>query len=90
MKLKIVVLPGDGVGPEVTEQAVRVLREVADIHGHTFLFEDRPAGGLGDELAVTVDLVRPVDIDLDRGDVAGRAGLPQSAKKSLPLFGPPP
>jgi 3-isopropylmalate dehydrogenase len=45
MQLKIVVLPGDGVGPEVTEQAVRVLREVANIHGHNFLLEEHPAGG---------------------------------------------
>lgn len=45
MQLKIVVLPGDGVGPEVTNQAVRVLREVADIHGHSFHFETEAAGG---------------------------------------------
>lgn len=45
MQLKIVVLPGDGVGPEVTEQAVRVLREVANIHGHSFHFEEHPVGG---------------------------------------------
>src|SRR5262245_58330245 len=45
MQLKVVVLPGDGVGPEVTEQAVRVLQEVADIHGHKFLFEEELAGG---------------------------------------------
>jgi 3-isopropylmalate dehydrogenase len=45
MRLRIVVLPGDGVGPEVTEQAVRVLREVANIHGHNFHFKEYPAGG---------------------------------------------
>src|SRR5262249_8244144 len=45
MNLKVVVLPGDGVGPEVTEQAVHVLREVADIHGHNFRFEEHLAGG---------------------------------------------
>src|SRR5437870_2622910 len=45
MRLKIVVLPGDGVGPEVTAEAVRVLREVANIHGHNFHFEEHPAGG---------------------------------------------
>src|SRR5207245_6328141 len=45
MRLNIVVLPGDGVGPEVTEQAVRVLREVANIHGHNFHFEEQLAGG---------------------------------------------
>jgi len=45
MQLRIVVLPGDGVGPEVTEQAVHVLREVANIHGHNFHFEEHQAGG---------------------------------------------
>ncbi len=45
MQLRIVVLPGDGVGPEVTEQAVRVLREVANIHGHNFHFAEHVAGG---------------------------------------------
>src|SRR5947207_11725177 len=45
MNLNIVVLPGDGVGPEVTEQAVRVLREIAGTHGHNFYFEEHPAGG---------------------------------------------
>src|SRR5437588_7884092 len=45
MNLNIVVLPGDGVGPEVTEQAVRVLREIASTHGHNFHFEEHAAGG---------------------------------------------
>lgn len=46
MKLKIAVLGGDGVGPEVTSEAVRVLRVVAERHGHTFEFEERPVGGV--------------------------------------------
>jgi 3-isopropylmalate dehydrogenase len=45
MQLRIVVLPGDGVGPEVTAEAVRVLREAANIHGHNFHFEEHAAGG---------------------------------------------
>src|SRR6266581_3590844 len=45
MNLNILVLPGDGVGPEVTEQAVRVLREIASTHGHNFHFEEHAAGG---------------------------------------------
>jgi len=32
----IAVLPGDGIGPEVIEQAVRVLQSVGDHYGHTF------------------------------------------------------
>jgi 3-isopropylmalate dehydrogenase len=46
MKLKIVVLPGDGIGPEVTAQAVRMLEAVASQYGHTFEFEERLVGGV--------------------------------------------
>ena len=45
MKLKITVLPGDGIGPEVTTEAVRVMRAVAAVHGHDFEFAQRPIGG---------------------------------------------
>lgn len=44
--MKITVLPGDGIGPEVTAEAVRVLRTVAAIHGHKFEFVERPIGGV--------------------------------------------
>jgi 3-isopropylmalate dehydrogenase len=45
MRLKVTVLPGDGIGPEVTNEAVRVLRTVADIYGHHFEFEEHLIGG---------------------------------------------
>jgi 3-isopropylmalate dehydrogenase len=45
MKLNIAVLPGDGVGPEVTREAVRVLRAVSDFCGYEFRFEESPIGG---------------------------------------------
>jgi 3-isopropylmalate dehydrogenase len=35
----IAVLPGDGIGPEVTEQAVRVLEVIGESYGHTFNLE---------------------------------------------------
>ncbi len=44
--MKITVLPGDGIGPEVTAEAVRVLRAVAAIHDHKFEFVERPIGGV--------------------------------------------
>jgi 3-isopropylmalate dehydrogenase len=44
MKLNIAVLPGDGVGPEVTREAVRVLRAVSDFCGYDFRFEESPIG----------------------------------------------
>ncbi len=45
MHLKIAVLGGDGIGPEVTQQAVRVLRRVASAFGHHFEFENAAMGG---------------------------------------------
>jgi 3-isopropylmalate dehydrogenase len=41
---RIAVLGGDGVGPEVTAEAVRVLRAVAQRFGHRFDFQERLAG----------------------------------------------
>jgi len=46
MKLKIAVLAGDGIGPEVTAEAVGVLEAVAARHDHTFEFEEWPVGGV--------------------------------------------
>ena len=45
MKANIVLLPGDGIGPEVVAQAVRVLETVAGKHGHSFSFVERLMGG---------------------------------------------
>ncbi|HEV7681407.1 MAG TPA: 3-isopropylmalate dehydrogenase [Pyrinomonadaceae bacterium] len=45
MKLKITILEGDGVGPEVTREAVKVLRAVATLHGHDFSFDNKAIGG---------------------------------------------
>jgi 3-isopropylmalate dehydrogenase len=45
MRLRVTVLPGDGIGPEVTAEAVRVLQTVAAIHGYRFDFEEHAVGG---------------------------------------------
>lgn len=45
MKLKIAVLPGDGVGPEVTREAVGVLSAVSDVNGYDFEFHEYRIGG---------------------------------------------
>src|SRR5512146_1270512 len=45
MKLTITVLPGDGIGPEVTRFAVRVLAAVADRYAHQFTFGEALIGG---------------------------------------------
>src|ERR1051325_5508038 len=46
MKIRITTLPGDGVGPEVTAEAVRVLEAVAAIQGYRFEFEEQALGGV--------------------------------------------
>ena len=38
MKFNITVISGDGIGPEVTAQAQKVLNAVANVYDHTFLF----------------------------------------------------
>lgn len=45
MQAKIVLLPGDGIGPEIVQQAQRVLESVAAKHGHDFTFESHLMGG---------------------------------------------
>ena len=45
MKARIVTLPGDGVGPEVTAAAVAVLKAVAARHEHVFDFDEQLIGG---------------------------------------------
>jgi 3-isopropylmalate dehydrogenase len=46
MNLKIAVLAGDGIGPEVTDQAVSILRLVALAGGHHFIFREGLIGGV--------------------------------------------
>ena len=45
MKANIVLLPGDGIGPEVVTEAVRVLDSIARKFQHTFEFSERLMGG---------------------------------------------
>lgn len=46
MKLNILVLPGDGIGTEVTREAVRVLERVAEKFGHELALSEGLLGGV--------------------------------------------
>ncbi|PZQ12255.1 MAG: 3-isopropylmalate dehydrogenase [Rhodanobacter denitrificans] len=46
MKITLAVLPGDGIGPEVTAAAVEVLRTVAGAAGHTIEAAEHAIGGI--------------------------------------------
>jgi len=66
-EFRIVVLPGDGIGPEVTAEAVRVLAAVADLYGYRIATQEYPIGAaavrlLGEALpARTRDAVLEAD-----------------------------
>ena len=78
MQALIAVLGGDGIGPEVTTEAVRVLSRIAERHGHSFQFEPALIGGAaidatGEALpAATLALCRRADAIL-----LGAVGGPQ-------------
>ncbi len=42
---KIAVIQGDGIGPEVTQEAVRVLKAIGEKYNHKFTFQYALAGG---------------------------------------------
>lgn len=42
---KIAVLPGDGIGPEVIGEAIKVLEKTAQVYNRSFEFEYAPVGG---------------------------------------------
>jgi 3-isopropylmalate dehydrogenase len=45
MQANITLLPGDGIGPEIVTEAVRVLEIIASKHGHSFTLTERLMGG---------------------------------------------
>ena len=45
MKCNIAVIPGDGIGPEVVEETIKVLKVIGDKFGHRFEYEYVLAGG---------------------------------------------
>ncbi|MCH2200672.1 MAG: 3-isopropylmalate dehydrogenase [Fuerstiella sp.] len=67
MDAKLVLLPGDGIGPEILAQARRVLDAVGRSFGHQFDMSEHPIGGnaideFGDPLPqATIDVCRSCD-----------------------------
>ncbi|MCI0474864.1 MAG: 3-isopropylmalate dehydrogenase [Anaerolineales bacterium] len=100
MRAKIITLPGDGIGPEVTAEGIRVLQVIAKKFNHQFEFEEHLIGGcaidatgapLSDE---TLAACRKSDAVLlgavggpkwERGEVRPEQGL-LKLRKDLGLF----
>ena len=45
MKLNIVCIPGDGIGPEIVAEAKKVLNKIAEVYGHEITYKDILMGG---------------------------------------------
>ena len=61
MQLNIVVVPGDGIGPEVTDHAIAVLQAVAEKFGHTLKHTTKNIGGAA--LVASGDPLPPDTLD---------------------------
>ena len=86
MEAVIAVLPGDGIGPEIMREGVRVLEAVAKIGGHSFELRDALIGGAaidaeGDGFpASTQAVVRDADVAL-----LGAVGGPKWSSPDAPV-----
>ncbi|MDR7434400.1 MAG: 3-isopropylmalate dehydrogenase [Armatimonadota bacterium] len=89
----IALLPGDGIGPEVITEAVKVLEVVGDSFGHTFRFSEGLIGGRAVDATgfplppETLDLCRGADAVL-LGAVGGPKwdGLPSAQRPETGLL----
>jgi 3-isopropylmalate dehydrogenase len=102
MAKKIVVIPGDGIGKEITEAAVRVLKKVDEIHSIGLTYEEKPAGGTAYDMcgnplpADTIEAAKAADAVLfgavggDKWDNVDPAKRPEKAvlglRKALGLY----
>jgi 3-isopropylmalate dehydrogenase len=78
MNLSILTLPGDGIGVEVTREAVKVLKRVAATNGHTLSMSEGLLGGIaihktGNPLP---DETRELALKAD-ATLMGAVGLPE-------------
>lgn len=80
MEYNIAVIPGDGIGPEIVREAMKVLDRIGEVYGHTFRYEKLLMGGCsideyGEPLTdETLERAKKSDSVL-LGAVGGRVGV---------------
>ncbi len=86
MSVRIAVLPGDGIGPEVVAAAQRVLQRIADIGGYTFVFEEALLGGCAIDATGSPLPDRTLGVCEDSDAILlGAVGGPRWSDPSLPV-----
>lgn len=78
MKLNVLLLPGDGIGTEVTREAAKVLKHVSDTYGHRLTLSEGLLGGIaihrtGDPFP---ESTRKMALETD-ATLMGAVGLPE-------------
>ncbi|MGI8959389.1 MAG: 3-isopropylmalate dehydrogenase [Bryobacteraceae bacterium] len=78
MELKILLLPGDGIGVEVAREAVKVLTHVAAAYGHEIALSEGLLGGIAIQKAGTPfpEKTRELALEAD-ATLMGAVGLPE-------------
>ena len=76
MNKNITVISGDGIGPEITTEAIKVLNAVAEKRGHKFDYKFADMGGVAYDKA-TADMSEEEKKEIDKWD--------DDAKRSLTL-----
>jgi 3-isopropylmalate dehydrogenase len=78
MELKVLLLPGDGIGVEVTREAVKVLTHVAAAYGHELSLTEGLLGGIAIQKTGTPfpEKTRKAALDAD-ATLMGAVGLPE-------------
>jgi 3-isopropylmalate dehydrogenase len=78
MEKKIAILNGDGIGPEVTAQSIKVLNAIAQQYGHTFHYKEALIGADAIDKTGTALPSETIDICLDSDAVLfGAVGDPK-------------
>ena len=65
MEFKVAVMPGDGIGPEIVEQAQVVLSKISEKYGHKFNYEEVLMGGIAYDKTGSPLPQETIDVCLD-------------------------
>jgi 3-isopropylmalate dehydrogenase len=78
MELRVLLLPGDGIGTEVTHEAVKVVTQVAAAYGHKLSLSEGLLGGIAIQKAGTPfpEETRKLALNTD-ATLMGAVGLPE-------------
>ena len=86
MEALITLLPGDGIGPDVTSSAQRVLQTVADKFGHRFEFSEALMGGIAiDETGDPLPAATTAACEASDAVLLGAVGGPKWSDPNAPV-----